>query len=97
MVLHVVHFLLSGVAEELVVQHDVLPGDGLVELELDLVDFVAGLHVDEEVGVVEDGVDEQVGTVFDVVDPACRGLNEQVLRHSSLAFLQQHPAMHPLA
>lgn len=38
-------------------QHDVLPSDGLVELKLDLVDFVAGLHVDEEIGVVEDGID----------------------------------------
>lgn len=89
--------LLAGVAEELVVQHHVLPGDGLVELKLDLVDLVARLHVDEEVGVVEDGINQQVGTVLDVVDATGGGLDEHVLRDSPLALLQQHPAVHPLA
>jgi hypothetical protein len=91
-----VDFLLAGVAEEFVVEHDVLPSDGLVEFELDLVYLVPGLHVDEEVGVVEDGVDEQVGRVLDVVDAAGGRLDEHVLGHSALPLLQQHPAVHAL-
>ena len=77
-------------------QHHVLPGDRLVQLELYLVHLVPRLHVDEEVCVVEDRVHQQVRTVLDVVDPARRGLDEHVLAHSSLALLQQHPAVHPL-
>lgn len=50
-------------------EHHVLPGDGFVEFELDLIDFVSWLHVDEEVSVVEDGVHQQVGTIFNIVDP----------------------------
>jgi hypothetical protein len=91
-----VDLLFASVAEEFVVEHDVLPGDGFVEFELDLVDLVARLHVDEEVGVVEDGVDQQVGRVLDVVDAPRRWLDEHVLRHSALPLLQQHPAVHAL-
>lgn len=49
--------VLASVSEHFVLQHDVLPGDGLIEIELDLVDLVLGLHVDKEVGVVENGID----------------------------------------
>lgn len=57
---------------------------------------MARLHVDEEVGVVEDGVDQQVGRVLDVVDAPRRRLDEHVLPHPALPLLQQHPAVHAL-
>ena len=49
--------LLADISEQFVRDHDVLPGDSFVEFKFDLVDFVARLHVDEEIGVVEDGID----------------------------------------
>ena len=48
--------LVTCVPEQLIVQHHVLPSDCLVELKLDLVHLVLGLHVDEKVSVVENGV-----------------------------------------
>lgn len=60
----------TSVSEEFIVEHDVLPSDGFVEFELDLVDLVARLHVDEEVSVVEDSINQQIRAVFDVVDPS---------------------------
>lgn len=96
LVFHIVDFFLASVAEEFIMEHDILPSDGFVEFEFDLIYFVARLHVDEEIGVIEDGIDEQVWWVLDIVDPASGWLDEHILCYSTLALLQQHPAMHSL-
>jgi hypothetical protein len=94
LVFHIVDFLIASVSEKLVVEHHVLPSDGLVEFELNFIHLVSRLHVDEEIGVVEDGIDQEVGRVLNVVNSACGWLDEHVLGHSSLALLQKNPAMH---
>jgi hypothetical protein len=48
--------LISGVPEQLIMEHNVLPGNSFIELKLDFVYFMFGLHVDEKVGVVKNGV-----------------------------------------
>ena len=48
--------LVACVPELLVVQHHVFPSDCLVELKLYLVHLVLWLHVNEKVGVVQNGV-----------------------------------------
>lgn len=52
-------------------QHDILPGDGLIQLELYLIYLVLRLHVDEEVRVVEYRIHQQIRTVLGVIDLAC--------------------------
>jgi hypothetical protein len=86
-----------GGVEGLFLEHDELPLHGVEHVELDLVNFVLGLGVDEEVLVVEEGVHQQIGAVLDVVDLSGGGLDEHVLRHIPFAFPQQHPAVQPLA
>lgn len=71
LVINVVIVVLARVPKELIVEHNVLPCNGLIQLELDLVHFVSGLHVYEEVCVVKDGIHQQVGTVLDLVDLPC--------------------------
>lgn len=90
-------FLLANVAEKLIWDHHVLPSYGFVEFELDFIDFVSRLHVDEEIGVVEDGIDQKIRTVFDIINFASGGFNEDILRYPSFAFLQQNPAMYSLS
>lgn len=64
------NLFLTSITKELIVQHDILPSDCFVELELDLINLVPGLHMDEKVGVVEDCIDQKIGAVFNVVDTA---------------------------
>jgi hypothetical protein len=85
--------LFTCIAEEFIMQHDVFPGNGFVEFEFDLVHFVAGLHMDEEVCVAEDGVDEEVGAVLDIVGATRRGFDEYVLGDPTFAFFEEHPAV----
>lgn len=70
LVIQIVHLFVFIVAEQLIVEHHVLPCHGLVQLELDVLDAVLRLHVDPEVGVVEDGVHQQVRAALSVVDAA---------------------------
>jgi hypothetical protein len=86
-------FVLAIIPEQLIVEHHVFPGHRLVKLKFDILDSVFGLHVDEEVRVVEDGVNEQIWAVFSIVNTASRWLDEQVLLNSSLSFFQQYPAV----
>lgn len=51
------YFFLPYISEELIWNHNVLPSDGFIEFELDLVYFVARLHMDEEVSMVENSID----------------------------------------
>lgn len=88
---------LPWVVEQLIIEHYVFPGDGRIEVEFDLINFVARLHMDEEVGVIENGIDEQVWTFLDSIHFSSRGLNENILRDSSFAGFEEHPAVDTFA
>ena len=65
------NFFISCIPEELVMKHHILPGDCLVELKLYFVDFVFWLHVNEEIGMVKDGIDQKVRAVLCVIYLSC--------------------------
>ena len=90
-------FLDVGWVEGFLLEHDELPLHGVEHVELDLIYFMFGLGVDEEVLVVEEGIDQQIWTILDVEDLASRWLDEHILWHIPLALPQQHPAMQSFA
>jgi hypothetical protein len=62
------NFLLAYISEELVRNHNVLPSNCFIQFEFDLIYFVARLHMNEEIGMIENGIHEEIWTIFDVID-----------------------------
>lgn len=87
------NFFITSVSEQLIMQHDVLPCDCLIEFKLYLIDLMLRLHVNKEVGVIENGVYEQIRRVLCVVYFSCGWFDKFVLENSSFAFFQQNPTM----
>ena len=63
-------FFEVGIVERIFLEHDKFPSHVFEGFELDLVYFVMGFSVDEEVFVVEEGIHQQVWTVFYIIDLA---------------------------
>lgn len=50
--------LFSNISEYVIMEHDVLPAHCSVQIKIYFIHFVFGLHLDEEVLVIEDSVYE---------------------------------------
>ena len=85
-----------GGIERLLLQHDKLPLHGVKHIKFDLINFVLGFGMDEEVLVVEERINQQVRTILYIINLPSRRLNKHILRHISLALPQQHPTVQPL-
>lgn len=91
------HFLLASIPEKLIVQHHVLPSNCFVQLKLNLIHLMTGLHMNEEVSMVKDSVYQQIRAVFNIVNSSCGRLDKHILCDSSFALFEQDPAMNPFA
>jgi len=51
-------FLLTRIPKQLIMKHHILPSNGFIKLEFDLVHLMARLHVDEKIRMIEDSIDQ---------------------------------------
>ena len=93
-VFHVVVLFFPNIPENVIMQHNVLPTHRPRDIKVYFIHLVFGLHLDEEILMVESGIYQQVRAFLDVVDLTCGRLNELIFRHSHFALFQQHPAMY---
>jgi hypothetical protein len=55
------------------------------------------LHMNEEIGMIENGIHEEIWTIFDVIDFASWRFNKHILSNTSLSLFEQDPAVYSFA
>lgn len=85
--------LFSSIPKELVMEHYILPCDCFIEFEFNLVYFMAWLHMDEKVGVIENRIYKEIGTIFNIIYSSCWRFNEKILSDPSFSFFKKNPAV----
>jgi hypothetical protein len=82
------NLLVSCISKQFVMEHNILPGDCFIKLKLDLVYFVLRLHMNKEVGMIENCIHQKIGAFFYVVYFTSRRLYKLILGDSSLSFFE---------
>ena len=70
-IVNIMNFFLAYISKELIRNHNILPSDSFIKFEFNLIYFVTRLHMNEEIGMIENSIDKKIRAIFNVIDFAC--------------------------